>query len=57
MCLHKRALYLVFFVVWYINDIVKILNPLDRLFAYDTSLLVTVDNPTTDVVCLNSDIA
>ena len=40
----------------YINDIVVDIGSNIRLFADDTSLFIIVDDPTTAVGCLNSDL-
>ena len=44
-------------VLIYINDIVAEIGSSIRLFADDTSLYITVENPITSAVCLNSDLS
>ena len=52
-----NALYLALYCfLLYINDIVKNIGSNIRLFADDTSHFILVDNPTTTVLCLNSDL-
>ena len=40
----------------YINDIVQDIGSNSRLFADDTSLFIIVDDPVTEVGCINTDL-
>ena len=48
---------LFFFFLIYINDIVGVIHSCIRLFAYDDSLYIIVDNPINAADELNADLA